>query len=269
MRKLTKKELLKVFTKIPNEFIDDFYDTFVSKHADHFSINLDTISKWLQSRKDELFRTLKRSYIQNIDYNVTQTRSKNGGNHYKLVMLTIDCFKRLCMRSHSKKAEEVRTYFIELDDFITHYSDQISDGIVRDIEKVARKIRKNPRADGPGYVYAIRASNKIIKFGETKDLIARLRAYNTGRVDDVQLLYAFKTNDRRRVEACVKGLIESKRYKKKKELYEIDINILKKIVQGCDNLSMEMKEVNSTGTIDGKYYVMFMKSGGGELYESL
>lgn len=189
-------------------------------------------------------------------------------------MLTVDCFKRLCMRSRSRKAEDVRTYFIELDDFISHYSDQISDGIMQDIEKVARKIKRNPKADGPGYIYAIRASSttpNLIKVGETSDIVARLRAYNTGRAEDVELLYAFKTADRKTVEACVKGLMESKRYRKRKEIYEIDFDILKKIIVGCNKMSMDMKEVKPKSTLDGKYYVLFMKSGGdaGELYDSL
>jgi phage anti-repressor protein len=102
--------------------------------------------------------TLKRSYKVNIDYTITKyNTNKPGSNNYKKTMLTIDCFKRLCMRSRSLKAEEVRSYFIELDDFIAHYSDQIYDGIIRDIEKVAKRVNKNPNTDGPGYIYAIRA----------------------------------------------------------------------------------------------------------------
>jgi len=272
MKKLTKVQLLKVFTKIPNEFIDDYY-SILSKKSDDFVVNLDTIAKWLNVRKDDLHDTLKKSYQKNVDYTVeTVLRRTRGGSNYLKIMLTVDCFKRLCMRSRSRKAEDVRTYFIELDDFISHYSDQISDGIMKDIEKVARKIKKNPKVDGPGYIYAIRASAKtssLLKIGETLDLVTRLRTYNIGRAEDVELLYAFRTTDRKTVEACIKGLMESKRYKKRKEIYEIDLDILKKIIVGCNKMSMDMKEVKSKSELDGKYYVLFMKSGGGELYNDI
>lgn len=127
MPKLSKVELLKIFTQIPSDFIDDFFDIFSRNKDTSFTINLDIVAKWLHARKDELFATLKRSYVENVDYTVRNARSQKGGNRYKLVMLSINCFKRLCMRSRSKKAEDVRTYFIELDDFISHYSDQISE----------------------------------------------------------------------------------------------------------------------------------------------
>jgi phage anti-repressor protein len=40
-------------------------------------------------------------------------------------MLTPDCMKRLCMVSKTKKAEEVRSYFIELEKHINQYKDVI------------------------------------------------------------------------------------------------------------------------------------------------
>jgi hypothetical protein len=56
MRKLSKEELLKVFTKIPNDFINDFYDILKNKDAD-FPIDLDIVTKWLMTRKKDLIDT--------------------------------------------------------------------------------------------------------------------------------------------------------------------------------------------------------------------
>ena len=44
-------------------------------------------------------------------------------------MLTPDCFKRLCLLSRTKKAEEVRTYFLELEKLIGNYKDYIINGL--------------------------------------------------------------------------------------------------------------------------------------------
>ena len=272
MKKLTKSEIIKVFTKIPSDFVDDFYN-ILDKNMTDYPINLDIVAKWLHVEKTALVKTLHKSYTKNEDYTEEHnTITNTKGHNYKKIMLSVDCFKRLCMRSRSQKAEEVRTYFIELDNFISHYSDQISDGIVRDIEKVSKKIKEYPNKDGPGYIYAIRASNEksgLIKIGYATDLIQRLCVYDVGRAEDVELLYAFRTTYRKKVENCLKALMEAKRFKKRKEIYEVDLDIIKKLITGCDKLSIDATKVKEKSDQDGKYYLMFMKEGGGDLYDSV
>lgn len=272
MKKLTKSEIIKIFTKIPSDFIDDFYSILEKKNTD-YPINLDIVSKWLNVEKSKLIKTLHKSYKKNEDYTEElNTVTATKGHNYKKIMLSVDCFKRLCMRSRSAKSEEVRTYFIELDNFITHYSDQISDGIIKDIEKVAKKVKEYPNKDGPGYIYAIRASNSksgLIKIGYASDLIQRLRVYDVGRADDVELLYAFRTSYRKKVENCLKALMEAKRFKKRKEIYEVDLDIIKKLITGCNKLSIDATQVKANSEQDGKYYLMFMKEGGGDLYNQV
>ena len=59
---------LKSYTKINNEFIDDFFSLYDSKDKYNFSINIVAIAKWFKMRKDHIKKTLKESYIKNIDY---------------------------------------------------------------------------------------------------------------------------------------------------------------------------------------------------------
>lgn len=58
----------------------------------------------------------------------------SGGHNKKLVLLTSDCFKMLCMRSKTKKAEKVREYYIKIEKLIDEYKDII-------IEENNKKIR--------------------------------------------------------------------------------------------------------------------------------
>ena len=276
VKKLTKSELVKIFTKVPNEFVDDFFSTLQDSHSEdnEFPINLELICKWLQTPKIAMRRTLKASYVIDIDYKVNilpkeQKHQGRGGSNRLEVVLTIDCFKRLCMRSRTARAELVRTYFIELDDFISHYSDQISDGIMNDIKNVAKKMNKNSTKDGPGYIYVLRVAKELVKLGYAKDLIKRLAVYNTGRVEDVEVLYAFRTESRKRVEGCIKGLLEAKRYKKRREIYEADLDIVKKLINGCNKMSLEIIGKKEKSTQDGKYYLMFMKQDGGVRFETI
>ena len=45
---------LKSFTKINNEFIDDFFSLYDSKDKYNFSINIVAIAKWFKMRKDHI-----------------------------------------------------------------------------------------------------------------------------------------------------------------------------------------------------------------------
>ena len=60
-------EFLKTYTKINNNFIDDFFSLYDSKDKYNFSINIDIIAKWFEMRKDHIKKTLTESYIKNID----------------------------------------------------------------------------------------------------------------------------------------------------------------------------------------------------------
>lgn len=109
-------EFLKKYSPIPNEFIDDMFSLYDPDTAQtDLVVDLDAVSKWLGVMKCKLMETLRSSYRPGIDYSVRRARNPNvpagrhGGNSYKLVLLTPDCFKRLCMRSQGANAEHVHT----------------------------------------------------------------------------------------------------------------------------------------------------------------
>lgn len=260
IKRLSKKDLVKLFTMIPHDFVDDFFDILdtSSSTIELFSVSLDVIAKWLGVPKGKLMETLKESYIENEHYIVRQaprpisttSNSNRGGHNYKLVLLTIDTFKRLCMRSRSKKAEDVRTYFIELDNFVTMYTERILIGLLTKLNKA-----RNKNGDGSGWIYIFRLKDDIFKLGQTQNLIDRLRAYNTGRIDDVEILASLQTKNRKQVEQCVKTFVQSKRFKKRKELYEVDEDIIKRVMRLCVQLGDSNPPRQWTIKRDHNYYI--------------
>ena len=75
------------------------------------------------------------TYIKNIDYKVTKEKEgKISKSNKEIIMLTPDCFKRLCLFSKIKKAEELRTYFLELEKLIGYYKNYIIDGLKKNIQ---------------------------------------------------------------------------------------------------------------------------------------
>jgi phage anti-repressor protein len=265
--KLTTVEVIKLFTNVPEGFAEDFFSLYDKKHVgkDDYIIDVEKLAKWLEVTKKNLLRTLRLSYTTNIDYIEIKAPKPNqtskGGNNYKKVMLTPDCMKRICMRSTSNKAETVRTYFIEIENFLIHYNDQIVEGIMRDIQDLARKNIAEKRNDGPGVIYILRAdkaSSNLNKIGQTgMELIQRLRTYNTGRAQDVEVLSVYRTEYRMEVERCIKKLMKEKQFKKRREIYHVNWEIIQKLIAGCAQLSMKLHGVSRNSVMDGEYYIIF------------
>lgn len=46
--------------------------------------------------------------------------------------------------------------------------------------------------------------------------------------NNIEILFIFETNNVEQVEICIKALMKQSQYRKYKEIYQIDINILKK-----------------------------------------
>ena len=121
---------LKTHTKISNEFIDDFFSLYDTKEKYNFSINIESIIKWFNIRKDTIKSTLIESYIKNIDYKIIKNIPTGGkGKPKEIILLTPKCFKLMAMQSKTKKAIQVREYYYELEQVIDQYKEYIIQGL--------------------------------------------------------------------------------------------------------------------------------------------
>jgi len=119
---------------ISKKFINDFFGFQKKKLYEEykpFTINLEDVAYWLETRKSKLRETLNSNYSINLDYISVKILlppnghqdAKHSGHNKKLVLLTTDCFKMLCMRSKTKKADKVREYYIEIEKLIDKYKE--------------------------------------------------------------------------------------------------------------------------------------------------
>jgi len=260
------KDWLKVHSTIPNNFIDSFLsmynpDTIQTDHV----VNLDNVVKWLKVEKFKIINTLKDSYKQDIDYTIEKSIKRNGkygGNNYKKVMLTPDCFKRLCMRSRSKRAEQVRTYFIELESLLVRYKSALIEGIRAEERRLQKSLRPNVVADRAGYIYVIRVAagdmDNVYKIGRTKDLLSRLRTYNTGTLDGVDIVFKFRTDSYMKTEQCLKIMMKDHQLRKYKEVYQINLDIIKQLVAKCDKTAEYVRTYSKPqpSKLTGGFYVV-------------
>ena len=127
-------------------------------------------------------------------------------------------------------------------------------------KKLINKVEKNPG----GYIYIIRASKDFhdhtYKIGRSKDLIKRLQTYQTGKLEDIDLLFIYRTNDCKAVETCVKAFAHSNRVYDKREIYHLNLDMLKTIISGCGKLSIKLEHRSKGATkMDGQYYAVIGK----------
>ena len=100
MRIITFQEFLKKYSTISNRFIDEYYALLLNDNIDSFYINLEDVEKWLKLNKVEIKKILLKNFKKNVDYKIDKKK--------EIILLNPSTFKKICMISKSKKAEEVR-----------------------------------------------------------------------------------------------------------------------------------------------------------------
>ena len=120
----------KLLTKIKNNFTDEDQQLFVASFYSYlnynsktdFVIDLDNVWKWLGfGQKDSAKKVLEKFFVINKDYNSLLRRSPEqkkgrGGHNKETFMLTINAFKRFCLKAETKKADQIHEYYIKLEE---------------------------------------------------------------------------------------------------------------------------------------------------------
>jgi len=231
---------------VPVGFIEDFFSILRESYDDKDCvIKFDAVVKWLDVRKDHLKRLLEQHFEEKYDYIIEKVKIKNkngnGANWVDLIHITPDCFKSLCMLSQTSKAKEVRKYFLSIEKLVVKYNKYIQEIL----EKKIGIIKKNqkPKVDvKSGVIYISEAQNNdddILKYkiGKTTNTKKRNNVYNTGNANDIEPLFILEVDDIEQVEKCMKNLLKKYQYRKRKEIYEVDINIIRHACTVCDELT--------------------------------
>lgn len=111
-------------------FIGSFYCYLNYDTKKDFVVDLDNVWKWIGfSTKQNAKFVIERHFIRNIDYNETilddnrslmrsHKRSEKGGQNIKKIMMTIKCFKSLCLKAQTKKASEIHEYYLKMEEVL-------------------------------------------------------------------------------------------------------------------------------------------------------
>ena len=243
------KLLLKIqesFTGFEQQlFISNFYCYLNYDCIIDFVIDLDNVWRWLGfSQKIRAKEIIERNFTINVDYKTALSSEKavcevkqNGGQNKQTILMTIECFKSLCLKAQTKKASDIHTYYIKMERVMNHtaYEEstelkqqlQLKDHQIQQKDKESIKLKKDSKrsieqatiVQFPEHTECIYfgtientndAQEKLIKFGHTNNLAIRVLDHRK-TYEDFTLVSAFKVHNKVEIENLIKEHAKIKR----------------------------------------------------------
>lgn len=189
-------------------FASSFYCYLNHNSKNEFIIDLDDVWKWMGfSRKDPAKVVIVKNFIKDIDYKIlivkkeiTENQTNRGGRNKEQIIMTIKTFKKFCLKSNTKKSDEVHDYYILFEELLQETINEETDELrkqlaIKDIilektikdNEIQKKINKHNlllekfKSKRCVYIAEIR-ENKYIKIGSTRNINTRIkqlqRTYN-------------------------------------------------------------------------------------------
>lgn len=243
------KSFILKYSFINIHFINDFYNIIKEDYIERYSeflIDSELLRKWLQINNRRIFNdTIKRSYKKNVDYKLEKIKKfeGSGGHNLEVITLTSEAAKKICLSTNSKLGPKVQQYFIDLELILYKYKNYIIDGMQKKINQLENN--QKPKINSQKkIIYVFRALNTdltLYKIGKTINSKTRFSKHNSPLADDLEVLFIYETDNIDQVESCIKALMKKAQYRKYKEIYKIDLDILKQTIKDCD---AKINEIN-------------------------
>lgn len=290
--RLSKDYQNKFLTKIKENFNENQQQLFVSSFycflnydtKKDFVIDFDNVWKWLGfTRKDSAKKVLEKHFVKDVDYKIEKVAPLVGGAAFKgsnqdeigfpqvggkpisekdlggrpveSIMLTINTFKKYCLKAGTKKADEVHDYYIKLEELLQETVNEESNELrlqlsnkeeeykksIDEIEKLNIKLHKRYESrvitEEKFVVYLLVAhinGRTVYIVGKTADINKRYRSYRLKGIliheEDIKLEYYKSCRSStilNQVESCV------------------ILNMSEYILEGCREV-FETNELNET-----------------------
>ncbi len=236
---ISLQEYLIKYSNIDRQFIKDFIaiqQSDISREYYPFVVNLEMIMKWLQiTQKGHLKETLKKTYLKNFDYillSPDRKQTRRGGHNKEMILVTIKCFKRICLKTNSIMSDKIIDYYIALENLLIEYQQYIITVLIKE-NKLLKNDLNNDIFPVGGLIYIIKIKHNYFKVGSTKNLKQRKMIYETGTIHKQKIIFWFETEDMKSVERCVKGLLTKFAIRKRKEVYLIGLDTIIRYIRGC------------------------------------
>jgi phage anti-repressor protein len=244
----------RLLTKIQESFTGFEQQLFVSsfycylnydKNLD-FVVDLGNVWNWLGFQQKQHAKTmLEKNFKIDIDYkNIEhqETPKSHGGHNKQTIMLTVRCFKSLCLKAQTKKASEIHEYYMKMEEVLHQIVEEETDelkqqleqknaviqAVIQEKDSVIQSTKKekqraveqaiigqfplNTECIYFGTIDNTNADNeKLIKFGHTNDLSTRVMDHRK-KYQNFVLVAAFRVQNKVEIENLIKTYPKIKRH---------------------------------------------------------
>ena len=237
-------------------FVASFYSYLNYNSKNDFVISLDDIWKWCGfGRKSDAKRVLNKHFIIDTDYIVfapqvavakfvpqdEEENENRGGHNKEKILMTVNTFKKFCLKAGTKRADEIHDYYIKLEELLQDTLREQLQEQERVLQEKEQEIRNQQslleekdkeigelenyrdktyeEIEKLQHVYVIKMDGGI-KVGKTKDQVnKRIRGMQTANVGDIQILMDFKTHNADLLERCVHYVLDRYRCNSNREFF--------------------------------------------------
>jgi MSV199 domain len=233
-------------------FVASFY-CFLNYTKNDFVIDLDNIWEWLGfCQKVNAKKVLQKNFLLDVDYKIMlcksqeQTKRTRGGSNKETIMLNVRTFKLLCLKSGTKKADQIHEYYVNLEETLQEVIQEETSELKVQLEKkntllehkdmlleqnrrqfetcsienelqrektILEQFPKNTQCVYYGIIDDTNTNlDKFIKFGNSNDLVERVKKHKH-TFTNFRLAKAFKVDNKLHVENGMKtnALLSEKR----------------------------------------------------------
>ena len=204
-------------------FLGSFYCYLNYDSKTDFVIDLDNVWKWLGfGRKSDAKRVVDKHFNEDIDYKITKAATEVGvagqqrnlggaGFNKETIKMTINTFKKLCLKSNTKKADEIHDYFIKLEETFQEIVNEESEELKKQmmvLEKENSKLKKKKLdkflKKEAFYIGSDRPDRCVI--GISVDVQFREQAYVLHN-PDLQIRQVYYCRDYKLIESVIKKIM--------------------------------------------------------------
>ena len=273
--KLTKTYENRLIEKIKKEFTEQEQQLFIGSFYGYLNYNtktdyvidLDNVWKWIGFfRKEECKRVLTKHFIEDKDYlkkaapqvsgagpNIKLGKNLGGsGQNKEQILMSINTFKKLCLKSRTDKADEIHDYYIKLEEVFHEIVNEETQEMREQLENKSKEVElkqqlleekdkciselKNLEVIDVLYIGYNPVIKNLMKIGITtntkkNDILVRRENHNSSN-PGFDYLFTYETPNAKSIEDLVKLFL--KPYKvQKPEWFRINYEKMKKIVDFC------------------------------------
>jgi len=242
--------------------------------VDDFVVNLENVWKFIGfSNKGNAKRLLKQHFTENRDYKIAllrlEKRKNEGGHNEETIMMNINTFKKLCLKSNTDNADKIHDYYIKLEmvynelmkEQLEEKQKELEEKNLQLIENFNNKSRLDKhkilldKFSFKKCIYLSEIDNNKIKIGSTNDI--NIRKTNLKDVFGVCLfLDVFECKYYREVEKNILILLREHLYKE-----PVNGHLSKEVVQLSDSFNYNQLVRTIKEEIDKYDKYMFWKDG--------